>query len=136
MIRWYFELCSQLFKGILSLTCTLPCTLRGLKITRYIDAAENKESLEPEDRRQRPRAGLMELSPTGTEWNMCGFAYSNPDRNVYLWSCAGGDSIPLIVIEDGLEKDVKLNIPRKMRYDIIPTIMHCLCTSSGKPSLV
>ena len=32
----------------------------------------------------------MELSPTGTEWN--GFAYSNPDRNVYLWSCAGGES--------------------------------------------
>ena len=37
-----------------------------------------------------------ELSPTGTEWNMRGFAYSTPDRNVYLWSCAGGDSIPLM----------------------------------------
>ena len=23
--------------------------------------------------------------PTGMEWNACGFAYSNPDRNVYLW---------------------------------------------------
>ena len=57
-----------------------------------IDAAENEESLEPEDRRQRPRAGSVELSPTGTEWNARGFAYSNPDRNVYLWSCAGGDS--------------------------------------------
>ena len=38
----------------------------------------------------------MELSPTGTEWNVRGFAYSNPDRNVYLWSCTGGDSIPLM----------------------------------------
>ena len=37
----------------------------------------------------------MELSPTGTEWNACSFVYSNPYRNVYLWSCAGGDSIPL-----------------------------------------
>ena len=37
----------------------------------------------------------MEFSLTGTEWNARGFAYSNPDRNVYLWSCAGGDSIPL-----------------------------------------
>ena len=63
---------------------------------KYIDVAENKESLEPEDRRQRPRAGSVELSPTGTEWNTCGFAYSNPDRNVYLWSCVGDDSIPLI----------------------------------------
>ena len=60
------------------------------------DAAENEESLEPEDRRQRPRAGSVELSLTGTEWNACGFAYSNPYRNVYLWNCAGGDSISLI----------------------------------------
>ena len=49
----------------------------------YIDAAENEESLEPKDRRQRHRAGSVELSPTGTEWNVHGFAYSNPDRNVY-----------------------------------------------------
>ena len=62
---------------------------------KYIDVAENEESLEPEDRRQRPRAGSVELSPTGREWNARGFAYSNPDCNVYLWSCAGGDSIPL-----------------------------------------
>ena len=55
---------------------------------KYIDVAENKESLEPEDRRQWPRAGSVELSPTGTEWNARGFAYSNSDRNVYLWSCA------------------------------------------------
>ena len=60
-----------------------------------IDAAENEESLEPEHRRQRPRAGSVELSPTGTEWNARDFTYSNPDRNVYLWSCAGGDRIPL-----------------------------------------
>ena len=25
-----------------------------------------------------------------------GFAYLNPDHNVYLWSCACGDNIPLI----------------------------------------
>ena len=62
---------------------------------KYIDAAENEESLEPKDRRQRPRAGSVELSPTGTEWNARGFAYSNPDSNVYLRSCAGGDIIPL-----------------------------------------
>ena len=30
-----------------------------------IDAAENEESLEPEDRRRRPRADSVELSPTG-----------------------------------------------------------------------
>ena len=36
--------------------------------------------------------GSAELSPTSTEWNARVFAYSNPDRNVYLWSCAGGDS--------------------------------------------
>ena len=34
---------------------------------KYIDAAECEESLEPEDRRQRPRAGSVELFPTGTE---------------------------------------------------------------------
>ena len=59
----------------------------------YIDAAENEESLEPEDRRQRPRAGSVELSPTGTEWNARGFAYSNPDCKVELrgriWSVSG-----------------------------------------------
>ena len=33
----------------------------------YIDAAENEESLEPEDRWQRPRAGSVELSLNGTE---------------------------------------------------------------------
>ena len=48
------------------------------------DAAENKESLEPEDRRQRSRAGLVELLPTGTEWNARSFAYSNPDRSIPL----------------------------------------------------
>ena len=52
----------------------------------YIDAAENEESLEPEDRRQRPRAGSVELSLNGTEWNVRVFVYSNPDHNVYLWS--------------------------------------------------
>ena len=59
----------------------------------YIDAAENEESLEPEDRQQLPTAGSVELSPTGTERNVRVFAYSNPDCNVYLWSCTGGDSI-------------------------------------------
>ena len=59
------------------------------------DAAENKESLEPVDRRQRPGAGSVELSPTGTEWSVRCFVFLNSDRNVYLWSCAGGDSIPL-----------------------------------------
>ena len=39
--------------------------------------------------------GSVELSQTGTEWNECGFAYSNPNRNAYLWSCTGGDSIPV-----------------------------------------
>ena len=38
----------------------------------------------------------LELSPTGMEWNARGFAYSKPDRNAYLWSCEGGDSIPII----------------------------------------
>ena len=76
-----------------------------------IDAAENEESLEPEDRQQRPRprAGSVELSPTGTEWNARGFAYSNPDRNVYLWSssCAGGDSI----IARNVQLRLKCEIP-------------------------
>ena len=62
--------------------------------------AKNEESLEPEDRQQRPRAGSVELSLTGTEWNACSFAYLNPDRNVYLWSCAGGDVIPLTIMEN------------------------------------
>ena len=62
---------------------------------KYIDMAKNEESLEPEDRWQRPRAGLVDFSPTGTEWNAHGFAYSNPDCNLYLWGCAGGDSMPL-----------------------------------------
>ena len=43
---------------------TPTCMCSGWK---YIDAAENEESLEPEDRRQRPRVGSVELSPTGTE---------------------------------------------------------------------
>ena len=51
----------------------------------YIDVAENEESLEPEDRRLRPRAGSVELSPTGMERNTRGFAYSTPNHNVYLW---------------------------------------------------
>ena len=72
------------------------------------DAAENEESLEPEDRQQRPRAGSVELFPTGVEWNACGFAYSNPDRNVYLWSCMGGDSIPLSLLHSVLAY-IKLN---------------------------
>ena len=55
-----------------------------VETSKYIDAAENEESLVPEDRRQRPRAGSVELSPTGTECNARGFAYSNPDLNVYL----------------------------------------------------
>ena len=78
---------------------TTICMCSGWK---YIDAAENEESLEPEDRRQRPRAGSVELSLNGTEWNACGFEYSNPDRNVYLWSCTGGDSIPLIRCGNGI----------------------------------
>ena len=38
---------------------------------------------------------LWSFSPTGTEWNARGFVYLNPGRNVNLWSCSGGDSIPL-----------------------------------------
>ena len=48
------------------------------------DAAEDEESLEPKDRRQRPRASSVELSPTGMELNMRMVLRTQPQTAMFI----------------------------------------------------